>query len=333
MSDIAIPGFSSDSNSAKMIENLLKAKRIPLEKLESTQEEYTNIKGVWQDLRVTFSKLSDSTSKLFGFENPFNEKTVSSTNEEILTAESERSAIDENLSFNIKKLASTDKFVSKQIDENFRIPEGTYKFIISEDEITLKYRGGTAEDFVEKLNKRNPDNLRASLIKNSKTTQVLLIESLKTGKENKLEFNSDSIDLGLKLGIIEKNIVENSQIKVDDIIESKGNVDKSEYKLNLSPLSNASFRVKDELNESDIVEITVELVDKNDSINNPNLPLNDLIAPSVTLENITINSEPGKQLDRFLTNDESELPPILDMNVVSVNSGVFDFELEPIINK
>ncbi|MBN2836322.1 MAG: flagellar hook protein FliD, partial [Candidatus Delongbacteria bacterium] len=162
MSDIAIPGFSSDSNSAKMIENLLKAKRIPLEKLESTQEEYTNIKGVWQDLRVTFSKLSDSTSKLFGFENPFNEKTVSSTNEEILTAESERSAIDENLSFNIKKLASTDKFVSKQIDENFRIPEGTYKFIISEDEITLKYRGGTAEDFVEKLNKRNPDNLRAS---------------------------------------------------------------------------------------------------------------------------------------------------------------------------
>lgn len=332
MSDISIPGFNSDSNSAKMIENLLKAERIPLEKMESEQEEYVELKGLWQDLKVTLSKLSDSSNKLYGFENPFNEKTITSTNEDILTAETERSAIDENLSFTVKQLATTDKFVSKQLDEDYRIPKGTYKFSIGEEDLTLKYRGGDVEDFVTKLNKKSPEELRASLIKNSKTTQVLLLESLITGSENSLGFHDDSIPLALDTGLIEENVIENSRIPVDDLIESEGIIDTNKYNINLSPSSRVSFRVDQELNKTDHVEITVELKKASSDKNKPEL-LNDLQAPSITLDNITINSETGGGLERFEKSDTDETDPILDMNIVSIKSdNTFDFELEPLVD-
>ncbi len=331
MSDIAIPGFSSDSNTAKMIDNLMKAKRIPLEKMEINQEEYTDLKGIWQDLTVTLSKLSDSANKLYGFENPFNEKSVNSSNEDILTAESERTAIDENLSFIVSNIATADKFVSYQIDSEKTIPKGTYTFTVGEEDTTLKYRGGSLDDFVTKLNKKNPDEVRASLIKNSKTSQVLLIESLKTGDENSLVFKNDSISLGLDVGLIEKNTVENSKLIVNDLISSKGSVTKSKYELKLSPESRASFRVDTEINESDVFELTVELkyTPKGEKEKSP---LDDLQIPSVTLEKITIDSASGGNLERFLSEEESDTPPVLDMNILTVSDDKYSLKLEPIVN-
>ncbi|OQY41027.1 MAG: hypothetical protein B6229_00255 [Spirochaetaceae bacterium 4572_7] len=243
MSDIAIPGFSSDSNTAKQIDNLMKAKRIPLDKMENRQEEYTNLKGIWQDLKVTLSNLSDSSKKLYGFENPFNEKSVNSSNDSILTAKSERNAIDENLSFVVKRLATADKFVSKQLDKEFKIPKGNYTFSIGEKDTVFKFRGGSIDDFVTKFNKKNPDEIRASLIKNSKNTQVMLIESLKTGSENKLVFKNDALTLGVDMGLIEKNNIESRKLKVNDIIASKGAIEKSNTLLEIPSTSEASFRV------------------------------------------------------------------------------------------
>ncbi|QEN05753.1 hypothetical protein EW093_13915 [Thiospirochaeta perfilievii] len=330
MSDIAIPGFSSDSNSAKMIENLMKAKRIPLEKMEIKQEEYTDLKGIWQDLNVTLSKLSDSANKLYGFENPFNEKSVISSNESILTAETERTAIDENLSFIIESIATTDKFVSYQIDSEAKVQKGSYSFLIGEELTTLKYRGGDFEDFVNKLNKRNPDKLHASLIKNSKTSQVLLIESLETGNENSLQLKDDAIKLGLDIGLIEKNSIENNKIKVNDLISSSGDISKTTYTLNLSPRSKVSFRVDSGINENDIFEIEVELKDISEDGNDPTL-LKDLNIPNVTLENITINNEIGEPLKRFSPNDNSSTP-ILDMNIVTISDEKYTTKLNPIVD-
>lgn len=331
MSDIAIPGFSSESNTAKQIENLMKAKRIPLEKMEIKQEEYTTLKGIWQDLTVTLSKLSDSANKLYGFENPFNEKNVNSSNEKILTAKSERTAIDENLSFIVDNIATADKFVSYQIDSEKTIPKGTYTFTVGEDDTTLKYRGGSLDDFVTKLNKKNPDEVRASLIKNSKTSQVLLIESLKTGDENQLIFKNDSISLGLDVGLIEKNTIENSKLIVNDLISSKGSITKSKYELKLSPESRASFRVDTEMNESDVFELTIELKYTPKGKKEVS-PIDDLQVPSVTLEKITIDNASGGNLERFLPEEDSITPPVLDMNVITVSDGKYSLKLEPIVN-
>lgn len=332
MSDIAIPGFSSDSNTAKQIENLMKAKRIPLEKMEIKKEEYNELKGVWQDMNVTLSKLGDSSKKLYGFENPFNEKSVNSSNDAILTAESERTAIDENMTFIVNKLATADKFVSRKLDNDTRIPRGNYTFSIGEDDTVFKFRGGKLEDFVSKFNKKNPDDIRASLIKNSKSSQVLLIESLKTGKDNSLKFKDDSINMGLELGLIQKNNIENLQIKVNDIISSKGSVSKNTYQLKLSPTSSASFRVNTDIDENDIVEITLELKHTPKGSETPS-SINDLKVPSVTLENITIESETGGGLERYHPEEESDKPPVIDMNIVSLFNGEFDYNLDPIVNK
>ncbi|MGL1894089.1 MAG: flagellar filament capping protein FliD [Spirochaetaceae bacterium] len=331
MSDIAIPGFSNDSNSAKQVENLMKAKRIPLEKMEIKQEEFTNLKGIWQDLNVTLSKLSDSANKLYGFENPFSEKTVNSSNDTILTAESERNAIDENMSFIVDKIATSDKFVSKQINNDTSIPRGNYTFSIGDNDTVFKYRGGKLEDFVTKINKKNPDEIRASLIKNSKETQVLLIESLVTGEDNSLIFKEDSIKLGIDLGIIKKNNIENNQIKVDDIISSKGAVKKTELDLKLPPATKASFRVNSEINDSDIIEITVELL-YTPNVEDENKLIDDINVASISLDNITIDGAAGGGLERFNTPEESNLPPVLDMNIVSITDEDFIIDLDAIVN-
>ncbi len=332
MSDIAIPGFSSDSNTAKQIENLMKAKRIPLEKMEIKQEEYTDLKGIWQDLNVTLSKLSDSAKKLYGFENPFNEKSVNSTNDKILTAETQRTAIDENLTFTVENIASSDKFSSYQINNDKKIPGGSYSFSIGDKELTLKYRGGDVEDFVDKLNRKNPELLRVSLVKNSKSSQVMLMESLKTGEENMLIFKDDSIYLGLDLGIIKKNNIENNSLKVNDLIATRGNYSNTTYSLTMLPESEVSFRVNTDMNENDIFELTVELRDtpKNKKISDP---LEDLNIPKVTFENITINNKTGAPLHRTIPQEESDNPPVLDMNIMTVFDGQYTIKIDPINNK
>jgi len=332
LSDIAIPGFSSDSNTAKQIENLMKAKRIPLEKMEIKQEEYTDLKGIWQDLNVTLSKLSDSAKKLYGFENPFNEKSVNSTNDKILTAETQRTAIDENLTFTVENIASSDKFSSYQINNDKKIPGGSYSFSIGDKELTLKYRGGDVEDFVDKLNRKNPELLRVSLVKNSKSSQVMLMESLKTGEENMLIFKDDSIYLGLDLGIIKKNNIENNSLKVNDLIATRGNYSNTTYSLTMLPESEVSFRVNTDMNENDIFELTVELRDtpKNKKISDP---LEDLNIPKVTFENITINNKTGAPLHRTIPQEESDNPPVLDMNIMTVFDGQYTIKIDPINNK
>lgn len=329
MSDIAIPGFSSDSNTAKQIDNLMKAKRIPLDKMENRQEEYTNLKGIWQDLKVTLSNLSDSSKKLYGFENPFNEKSVNSSNDSILTAKSERNAIDENLSFVVKRLATADKFVSKQLDKEFKIPKGNYTFSIGEKDTVFKFRGGSIDDFVTKFNKKNPDEIRASLIKNSKNTQVMLIESLKTGSENKLVFKNDALTLGVDMGLIEKNNIESRKLKVNDIIASKGAIEKSNTLLEIPSTSEASFRVNSNITDNDLVEVTLELINKTKG-SKEDLPVDDIDIPSVTLEKITINSLNGSYLDREIKEDESTTESVIDMNIISLFNGKKTLKLDPI---
>ena len=50
------------------------------------------------------------------------------------------------------------------------------------------------------------------------------------------------------------------------------------------------------------------------------------------MENITIESESGGGLERFLPDLESESPPVLDMNIVTVSNDKFTLKLDPIIN-
>ena len=88
MSDISIPGVSGSSNlnTDKIIEELMKVERIPLDRKEESLNAISQQKRVWQDVNRQLSRLRDTSKKLFGFENPFNERVATAADSSSFTA-------------------------------------------------------------------------------------------------------------------------------------------------------------------------------------------------------------------------------------------------------
>jgi len=212
MSDIKIPGVNSDTT--LMVERLMEAERIPLEKMESELDQIKESKTVWQSLGRTTGELQSAAKSLYGFQNPFSEHTATSSKPEVLTASASRNAVVEDIDILVKQKASGDRFLSRDLPRDYRVPSGTYSFLIGDDEVSLRYRGGKLEDFARRLNEKDETLLRASVIRNRADSQVLLIESLKTGVSNSLFFQEDAIQFGLDSGLLRQARGESGEISV-----------------------------------------------------------------------------------------------------------------------
>ncbi|MBB6478696.1 flagellar filament capping protein FliD [Spirochaeta isovalerica] len=212
MSDIKIPGVNSDTT--LMVEKLMEVERIPLKKLESDLDQIKESKQVWQSLGRTTGELQSATKSLYGFQNPFSEHIATSSKPDILTASASRNAIVEDIELFVKQKASGDRFLSKDLPRDFRVPAGTYSFLIGDEEVSLRYRGGKLEDFARRLNEKDETLLRASVIRNRADSQVLLVESMKTGLSNSLFFQEDAIQFGLDSGLIRQAKGESGEISI-----------------------------------------------------------------------------------------------------------------------
>ena len=124
MSDIIIPGVTSKINSEKIIEGLMKVERIPLDRLEKQNEENREKKQIWQDLNRKLAVFRDSSRKLYSFQNPFEDKTVISSDQSIISASAGRGAAIENRELKILETAKADKFASGLVDRNKKIDAG-----------------------------------------------------------------------------------------------------------------------------------------------------------------------------------------------------------------
>lgn len=78
-------------------------------------------------------------------------------------------------------------------------------FGVGEGTIEFNWKGGTFTSFVEALNRRGGSLLRASVIQITPETRSLLVESLKTGANNRLSFSDAALTFALENGIIKKN--------------------------------------------------------------------------------------------------------------------------------
>lgn len=212
MSDIKIPGVNSDTT--LMVEKLMEVERIPLERMKTELDQFKENKKVWQSLGRTTSEFQNAAKNLFGFQNPFSEHIADSSKPEILSAIASRNAVDEEFDLIVKQKASGDRLISNNLPTNYRVPSGNYSFKIGDDEIKLRYRGGKLEDFVRRLNDKDEKLLRASVIRNRVDSQVLLIESLKTGSSNSLFFMEDSIQFGKDTGLIQNARGEGGEISI-----------------------------------------------------------------------------------------------------------------------
>jgi len=203
MSDVYIPGIQSRLGSDKLIEDLMRLERVPRDRAESNIERYETEKSYWQGISTRISALRESARQLFSFNNPFNEFVARSSDDSVLVGTATRNADEQIRTFTVKQIASSDRFLSNPLQEDFHVDGGTYSFSIGTEEISFEFRGGTLTEFADALNRRSRDKLQASLVAVRPGTRSLFIESKVTGEENSLSFSGAALNLGLSTGMLE----------------------------------------------------------------------------------------------------------------------------------
>jgi flagellar hook-associated protein 2 len=216
MSDITIPGVTSKVDTQKIIDALMEVERQPLKRMQADADLLAKRKAAWQDFNRSLTTLRDDARGLYGFENPFTNRIVDSSDATSITATATRQAIDEKLAVAVKRIATADRFLSRSLARDFAVDAGEYVFSVGGKEIRLAYSGGSLKDFADALTRRGGDLLRASVVNDTKDTQVLLVESRKTGAENRLVFSGAAADLGVRTGMLERKLSASRELALSE---------------------------------------------------------------------------------------------------------------------
>ncbi len=268
MSDISIPGVQSKYGTDKLIEDLMKLERIPKTRAEERLTGLELEKTVWLDLNRRLSRLRDSSRQMFSFQNPFNDRIANSSDESVLRASASREAMEESRTLLVKQTASADRFMSSRLPVDYRIPSGNYTFRVGESTMRLSYSGGTMQNFVEAINRKSSDTIKAQLVAVTADTRVMVIESMKPGAGNRLLFADDSEKLAMNMGIVERAASSLKELPVDPPARFERPLDTTDISakdgiLLVGAGSEAAVRLKASVPTRGLVmELEVELVDK-----------------------------------------------------------------------
>ncbi|MCQ2612871.1 MAG: flagellar filament capping protein FliD [Treponemataceae bacterium] len=213
MADISIPGVTDKYGTNSTIEKLMAVERTPLIREQEKLETYKDQQNNWRTINKQMSSLRESARQLYSFDNPFNSKLAESSQPDAIEATPNRNASIGSFSIRVDQIATSDRFLSGNIEKNYQVPEGKYTFKVNDKSVSFNWKGGKVSDFVTSLNRRGNNLIKASLIGVSSKEQALMIESLKTGKENQLVFEDAALDLAL-----DTNIVEDTGINRDTVL-------------------------------------------------------------------------------------------------------------------
>lgn len=272
MAGINIPGVSNRYNTNETVEKLMQIERIPLTREEKTLESYKSQQEAWRDVNRKFSTLRDSVKSLYSFDNPFNNKLASSTDETAVTATAARGASYDSFKIDVIRPATADRFLTSELDEKMKVPQGTYTYKIADKRISLRWKGGSLQEFSNALNRRSNNVLKSQVIGASKGKKTLSIESLKTGAENRLSFEGDAFTFALNSGMIQKaepkgvqfalskaEFTEDSHLNAEEQAGmpkiSLQNITSSDAGTSVPPRSGFTVKLPDEIQNADDLHI------------------------------------------------------------------------------
>jgi flagellar hook-associated protein 2 len=337
MSDLSIPGVNSKYS--KMVDDLVEVEKTRLTTMEEDLQEIKNEKGYWLNINRQISTLQTAAKSLYGFENPFSNKIVESSNDRILTATADRDADFSNYKVTVKQVASNDRFLSGQLTDDYRVPAGQYTFKVGDEEVSLKYRGGKLSDFAERLNDKGRNIVRATVVQNRADSQVILLEAVPTGSSNSLLFLEDAEAFAKEIDMIQpirtdNRIINPAQAELNNISENLNetfsiNSDEIELKngakleIPLSPpyIPERGAVIQLQIKTTQFTEEDLTTTPPPD----PSLPE----TPSASLDGITIQSKSS-----IVDLPPWENPPypvrIDDFNVIALNDGSGSYNAPPI---
>lgn len=227
-----IPGVSDKYKTNDLVKSLMEVERIPLKREEANLETYNKQQSAWRDINQKMSSLRESVKSLYSFENPFSNKLASSSDEFAVSVDAGREADFGSFKIDVLQPAQADRFLSDEIGSDYNVPQGKYTFKVGKKTIEYNWKGGKLTDFVDSVNKRGNNTIKASLIGVSPDKKSLLLESLKTGEENALVLENNAFDLALKIGMISETKPETTNFtinqesmkitKTKDAIEQEG---------------------------------------------------------------------------------------------------------------
>ena len=229
-----------------------------------------------------------------------------SSDDRVLTASVKREAKPAVQEVSVKQLARGDKFLSDSLGKDYPVAEGTYQFHVGSDEIEIKFKGGKLTDFAESINQKSKGLLKAAVVKDTKDTQVFIIETVKTGETAKLSFGKDSVKFGIGSGLISqskasafKADLERRNVEVWTKNISLENINIGDGKLVLKPGGEVSIPVRPVIDSTKnlVLEMDVSVRKTGaDEYTIPEAPPGPSIPEggSVSLESITIRSAPSK---------------------------------------
>lgn len=202
MAGINIPGITDQYKTNETIEKLMQIERIPLNREQKTLDSYKAQQDAWRSVNRKVTSLRDSVKSLYSFENPFNNKLCSSTDEFAISADATRKAAYDSFKIDVIQPATADRFLTSELDADTKVPAGTYTYKINDKSVVLRWKGGSLNDFSSALNRRGNDLIKTRVIGASKGKKTLSIESLKTGEENRLNFEGDAKSFAETSGMI-----------------------------------------------------------------------------------------------------------------------------------
>ncbi|HUX13469.1 MAG TPA: flagellar filament capping protein FliD [Spirochaetia bacterium] len=261
-----IPGVTDQYNTDQMINKIMKYEAAPVDRMKGNVDGYKKEKAVWSDLGQKLSKLQDSAKKLYGFQNPFNERMASSSNDAVLTATATRQAQEHKNTIIVKQLAGADSFLSKDLPLDYHVPAGTYTFKVGDAEKTFAFRGGKLSEFADALNRYGAPLISANVVRNTQSTQVLMVASEKSGAKNRLQFLKDAAAFAVDAGILQKVlsnsrdlVISGSTVAGWTVPLDQTNVTVADGTVTLSPGTEASLPVTPPVAFSGKMELSLEI--------------------------------------------------------------------------
>ncbi len=215
MSDFFVPGVSDTYKTDQLIKELMKQQRVPVVRMEDEVATYRSQKAAWQSLNRNFATLQEGSRNLYGSQNPFQNKVAESSDPRQFSATAQRTALETQANVRVKQLAAADRFISRPQSPDFRAPEGTYRFRVGEREVRFRFPGGTLRELAEAVNRRSEGLLKATIVQDTPSTQVFVLEALKTGSRNPLNLYDDALAFGEKAGLVERTRSASRQVGLD----------------------------------------------------------------------------------------------------------------------
>ena len=327
MADITIPGVSDTYKTNELIKALVEEAKIPLNREKENLETYQSQEDCWRTINTNMAKVEESAKTLYSFDNPFNSRKTTSSNENAITVESERNADIGTYKIDVKNVATADRFLSREIDDDTEVPKGKYTFSVNDKKVSFDWKGGKIESFVTALNRRSSDIIKARLIGVTKDSKSLLIESLVSGAQNHLAFEDDALQFALDNDIIKpaKN-EENTFFIQKNELQNTGNliansVNVSTESIVLPPQSGFEVKIPTAVknNNTNKIEISLTL----DSISEKDMLDQEPVLPSagnITFKDISINQE---DIETGLTDEKTNkpMPKIEDYSTIFIKTA------------